>query len=136
MNELELLDQQRWLMNNGLFSDEAKNNIYVYGSLVNSNVSAVEVAIDVEKKVIAYKLYVSSKYLVALNKFNGIRFNAGFFALIRKYFLLKRYSNFDLLKVLKSFINDYCGPSWNVTMILIDEKEYQDEHSNEDDTPK
>lgn len=128
MNQIfEHIDQQRWLLNNGLITDEAKNNIYVYGTLVHQDVKAVEVSIDIENRKINYSLYFSRSFINIYEKFLNLRNQTSLFSLLRLRFLLKRYGNLNIGGILKSFIMDYCGPKWSVSFELKDIKEYKDE---------
>ena len=60
---LEYVDQQRWLMNNGLISDSVKNQLFFCGSVVHRDVQAVELQISPETKVVDYKIYVNKSLL-------------------------------------------------------------------------
>jgi hypothetical protein len=124
---LEHIDQQRWLLNNGLVTDEAKNNIYVYGTLVHNDIQAVDVAINVEKKSIHYSLYVKKGFIKSYNKFLLLKDSTSLFQLLKLKFLLKRCGNLNIGGILKSFITDYCGPTWSVSFELKDIKDYKDE---------
>ena len=124
--QLERLDNQRWLLNNGLITDEAKNNIYVYGTLVNKEVRAVEVDIDVESKKVNYKIYFDSSFLKAYKKFEELKNTDSLWGLIRLKLILRKYGNLSIEAILKSFVRDYCGPNWVVSHELRDIKEYVD----------
>jgi hypothetical protein len=126
-NIAEHIDQQRWLMNNGLITDEAKNNIYVYGTLVHNDVQAVDVAIDIDKKSIHYALYAKKGFIKSYNKFLLLKDSTSLFQLLKLKFLLKRCGNLNIGGILKSFITDYCGPTWSVSFELKDIKDYKDE---------
>jgi hypothetical protein len=123
----EHIDQQRWLLNNGLITDEAKNNIYVYGTLVHSDIQAVDVAIDVEKKAIYYVLFAPKSFIKRYKKFLHLKDATSLFSLLKLKFLLKRRGNLNIGGILRSFITDYCGPTWSVSFELKDIKEYKDE---------
>jgi hypothetical protein len=123
----EHIDQQRWLMNNGLITDEAKNNIYVYGTLVHNDIQAVEVAIDVNNKAINYTLYAPSFLIKAYKKYLTLKNSTTLFSLLKLKFLLKRRGNLNIGGVLRSFITDYCGPTWSVSFEFKDIKDYKDE---------
>ena len=123
---MERVDQQRWLLNNGLVTDEAKNNVYIYGTLVNKEVKAVEVSLDVENKKIHYTLYFSNSFLKDYNKFNELVGTESIFGLFRLRRILKKHGNLNIGGILKSFVSDYCGPNWTVTYELKDVKEYID----------
>lgn len=122
----EHIDQQRWLMNNGLLTDEAQNNLYVYGTLVHNSVQAVEVAIDVSKRTIHYSLYAPMSTIKAFTKYSILKDSTSIFSLLRLRFLLKKYGNLNIGGILKSFIVDYCGPNWSVSFELKDIKDYKD----------
>lgn len=122
----EMLDQQRWLMNNGLFTDAAQNNLYVYGFLVNKDIVGVEVDIKPETKGVHYILYVKPRLISTLAKYETLKSKTSLWSLLRLRFLLKRHGNLNLKTNLSSFVKDYCGPGWNVTMDIRKESEYHD----------
>ena len=49
----ELLDQERWLLNHGLLTDSAKNQLFFCGSIVHKDVQAVELELAPDKKMVA-----------------------------------------------------------------------------------
>ena len=59
----EMLDHSRWQLNNGLVDDMTKNNLFVYGSIVNKEVKGVEVQVDVKEKIVKYDLYLRAREL-------------------------------------------------------------------------
>src|SRR5690348_10481022 len=57
------IDHQRWLMENGFINDLHKDNLYMYGAICHLEIEAVEVRVDVTKKVVEYDLYMSNALL-------------------------------------------------------------------------
>lgn len=127
MNIEEMLDSDRWLMNNGLFSDSAKNNLYVYGFLVNKGVVGVEVSIDASTKTVSYLLYLQEKVVDAISKSHTLKERGSLWSLFLLRRLLKKHGNLNLKPLLEGFVKDYCGPQWNVTMEIRKESEFKDE---------
>jgi hypothetical protein len=70
LNDLrENLDQQRWLMNNGLFSDSSKNSLYLYGALAHKLVTEVELSVDPQNRVVSYILYAKRRLLKVISAY-------------------------------------------------------------------
>ena len=122
----ELIDHERWLLNNGLVNDLAKNNLYMYGSIVHKDVQAVELAIDVTKKVVAYNIYVHSSLLSKISKYESLKNADDIISLWRLKRLLKKEGNLNLKHLLNSFVKDFCGRQWSATLNLVDYKNYRE----------
>ena len=119
----ETIDNERWLMNNGLISDSAKNNIYVYAYLVNKGITAAEVDIDVESKTISYNLYVKDSLLKAFDNYSN-RTNS-WFSLIKSAYYVRKHGNLNFKLLLSKFVKDYMGPSWKVSLSVKKSNEYR-----------
>jgi len=119
----ETIDNERWLMNNGLISDSAKNNIYVYAYLVNKGIVAAEVDIDVESKTIKYNLYVKSNLFKAYN--NYYNRTDSWFSLIKSAYYVRKHGNLNFKSLLNKFVKDYMGPSWKATLSVKESNLYK-----------
>ena len=126
------LNLQRWLIDHNLFTDEMKNNLYVYGSLVNLRVEAVHVVIDSENSTIHYKLYAPKSLLKDVDNFNKWRHSDRLFDLWRLQRLLKRERQLDFQAILNNFVRDLCGKRWKVTVKLEDVALYVDGPTDDD----
>lgn len=124
---LDQLDHQRWLMNNGMFTESAKNNLYMYGSLVHTEVQAVALAIDPIKRELNYVIYFTSSTLSIKNKLDKLRFESSLIARWRFRNLLKKHGSMDFRSILQNFVNDYCGPNWKVNLKLDNINNYKEE---------
>lgn len=120
----EYIDQHRWLMNNGLVNDGIKNQLFMYGSIVHKEVKAVEVDINVEKRLIHYQLFFDKKMLENLARFKELSTSTGLIGMWRFKRMLKKQGNLHLDRGLKQFIKDYCGPKWNVEIEYLDVAKY------------
>jgi hypothetical protein len=119
----ETIDNERWLMNNGLISDSAKNNIYVYAYLVNKGITAAEVDINPESKTIYYNLYVKDNLLKAYNYYSNR--DDSWFSLIKSAYYVRKYGNLNFKMLLTKFVKDYMGPSWKVNLSVKKSSEYK-----------
>ena len=122
----EYVDQNRWLLNNGLFTDATKDNLHLYGAIVNKNITAVEVVVDTNTKHIKYTLYVPQKLIMAYNRYMDLRGSGSVFNMWRIRRLLKRYGNLEIARMLNGFVKTYCGPTWGVDVSLKESSEYED----------
>lgn len=120
----ELMDQQRWLLNNGLVSDNVKNQLFFYGSIVHKNVQAVELDINPEKKLVAYKIYVDKSLLKDIALYGKLSKSTSLFGMWRFKRLLKREGALDFQLLLSKFVRDFCGPTWNVSAEVVDFNTY------------
>lgn len=122
----EYIDQQRWLLNNGLVPDSVKNQLFFYGSVVHKDVQAVEVAIHSEEKVVEYKIYFNKAMLNKISKYKELSTATSLFGMWRfKRFLLKEGS-LDFRNILSQFVTDFCGPKWTTKMDICDFDVYVD----------
>ena len=123
------IDNQRWLMNQGLFSQPAKNQLFVYGSIIHDDVRAVELDIDVENKEFKYKVYVPRTLLKKIQKYEKLSKSTGFWGLRSFKRFLEKEGDLNLKAILQGFILDYCGPSWSIDLEILDFKTYSEEPS-------
>lgn len=123
----QLVDQQRWLMNNGLFTDNIKDTLFLYGSIANKHITAVELVVNTDEKVITYTLYAPSTLHLAYNKYNTLKTDKSLLSIWRVKRLLTKYGNLEIHSILDSFVKTYCGPNWKTNMLLKKSSEYEDE---------
>ena len=118
----DFVDHQRWLIDNGLFTDLAKDNLYLYGSLVHKDICALHVVIDTEKKVIHYKLYATSSLISKVNRFDRLTKSDSLIDMWLLKRMLKKEGNLRFQPILNKFVSDFCGPKWRaeVTLAHID----------------
>ncbi len=122
MNTLERIDNERWLLNNGLISDSAKNNIYMYAYLVHKDVAAAEVGIDIDSKTINYTLYLKKNTFEAFEYYQT-RSNS-WFSLLKSAYLVKKHGNLNFSPILSTFVKGYAGPGWQAVLVVKSEKDY------------
>ena len=132
---LEQLDQHRWLLNNGLVTDGVKNQLFVFGSVVHKQIQAVEMDIDVEKKLVIYRLYADKELLKKIDLFKQLSKSDGIIGLWRFKRLLKKEGTLEFKKVIDRFVGDYCGPKWSTEVSVIDFADYLDEFGDKGETP-
>jgi len=122
----EYVDQRRWLLNNGLVTDDVKNQLFFCGSIVHKDVQAVELRIDAEQKHVYYTIYVQKDLLKKIDKYNTLSKSDKLFDLWRFKRLLKKEGSLDFNKVLNGFVRDFCGPKWKVSVEILDFNSYVD----------
>lgn len=130
----KIMDSDRWLLNNGLVSDNVKNQLFFCGSIVHKDVQAVEVKIRPETKLVDYIIYVTPDLIKKIAKYNKLSASKSVFGMWRFKRLLKKEGCLDFQKVLNSFVTDYCGPKWTAKASIISFDSYVDslEAENED----
>jgi hypothetical protein len=129
-----MLDQQRWLMNNGLINDIHKDQFYMYGAIVHKDIAAVELEIDVEKKNINYSLYADSAFLRKLDKFEELSKSTSLLGMWRFKRMLEKEGNLHLSAIIGRFIKDYCGPKWDSKVKMLNIKEYEDGYGEQENS--
>ena len=128
----EYLDQQRWLINNGLMSDSLKNQLFFCGSIVHKDVQAVEVSFEPEHKAVEYKIYVPTQLLKKISKYNKLSTGKSVFDLWRFKRFLKKEGNLNFTAILNRFIKDYCGTKWTVKVEILDFSTYNGDSGSGD----
>jgi hypothetical protein len=122
----EFIDQQRWLMNNGLISDSVKNQLFFCGSIVHKDVQAVELEVRPESRLVEYKIYVNKDLISKIEKYKKLSTSTSLFGLWRFKRLLKQEGSLEFQAVLNKFVIDFCGGSWKATVEVLDFANYID----------
>jgi hypothetical protein len=121
------VDQQRWLINNGLFNDMHKDNLYLFGALVHKDVLALELSIDIATKTVKYQLHCSDRLFKALAKYNKLKSSDKLLDLWKLKRLLKKEGNLNFSILIDGMVKNFCGPSWAVIVEVKDLKDYEEE---------
>jgi hypothetical protein len=116
----ELLDQERWLLNHGLLTDSAKNQLFFCGSIVHKDVQAVELELAPDKKMVAYKVYLPKTLINKVNKYNALSTKKDLISLWRFKRIIKKEGNLNFHGILSKFVKDFCGAKWTVTVEILD----------------
>ena len=122
----EFVDQQRWLLNNGLVHESAKNQLFFFGSIVHPKVQAVEMNLQPDAKTIDYILYFEKDTLKKIAKFKELSTATSLFRMWRFKRLLQKEGDLNLQGILASFVKGFCGPGWTTKITLIDFDVYMD----------
>lgn len=122
----EFLDQERWLLNNGLLTDSVKNQLFFCGSIVHSEVQAVELDIHPEKKQVEYTIYVNKDLLRKIELYKKLSTATSLFGMWRFRRFLKKNGAMDFQAILNKFVSDYCGPKWTAKATVTDFDVYVD----------
>jgi hypothetical protein len=122
----EFLDQQRWLLNNGLVPESMKNQLFFFGSVVHPDVQAVEVKIIPEEKCVDYTVYFTKKTLKMMEKYKQLSTSTSLFGMWRFKNFLKKEGSLNFQSMLESFVKDFCGPAWSTRLTIVDFDVYVD----------
>ena len=126
INLEEYVDQRRWLLNNGLVTDDVKNQLFFCGSIVHKEVQAVELDIDVDRKIVNYTIYVNGDLLSLIDKYNVLSKSDSLLGMWRFKRMLKKHGSLDFSAILNSFVRDFCGPKWSAIAKTVDFDSYID----------
>lgn len=120
----EYVDQRRWLLNNGLITDDVKNQLFFCGSIVHKDVQAVEVEIVPETKLVQYKIYVDQDLIKKIGEYQVLSKSTTLFGMWRFKRFLKREGALDFQQILTKFVKDFCGTKWSVSVEIVDFNSY------------
>jgi hypothetical protein len=126
------LDQQRWLINNGLISESLKNQLFFCGSIVHKDVQAIEMALIPEEKRIDYVIFLPEKTINLISRYEKLSKATDLIGLWRFKRLIKKNGSLNLHAVLSKFVKDFCGPKWETTVMVKDFKTYVVEEESGD----
>lgn len=127
----EYVDQHRWLLNNGLVSDNVKNQLFFYGSIVHKDVKAVDLKIKPENKTIEYTIFVDGSLSKKIDKYKKLSTSKSLFDMWRFKRLLKKEGSLDFQRMLSNFVSDFCGPKWITIVAISDFDTYIDKVGDE-----
>jgi hypothetical protein len=122
----ETIDQQRWLLNNGLITDTVKDQLFFYGSIIHPDVQAVEVKLIIEEKRVDYVVYFTKSTLKKISKYNRLAASTSLFGMWRFKRFLKKEGTLNFQSMLNQFVRDFCGPTWSTKLTIADFDVYID----------
>lgn len=122
----EMLNTQRWLINNGLVPDSVKNQLFFYGSIVHPEVQAVEVKIRPETKTVEYVIYVPKEMMSKIERYKKLSTAQSLFGLWQFKRFLKKEGTMDFHGMINSFVRDFCGRGWIASVDVVDFDKYVD----------
>lgn len=120
----QYLDQHRWLLNNGLVTEDVKNQLFFCGSIVHKEVQAVELDLTPENKLILYKIYVDKDLLKKIASYHELSKSTGLIGMWRFKRLLQKEGSLDFQQILQKCVTDYCGPNWVAKVEILDMESY------------
>lgn len=132
-NSHDIRDLNRWLINNGLVNDMAKDNLYLFGAILHIDIMHVELAIDMNTKCVSYTLYTTPSLKKTWNLFNHLREQDDRLSLWRLRRILKKHGNLDFYIMLSSMVKDFCGSNWNTKLKIKLDKEFNSSTRDEID---
>jgi len=122
----ELMDQERWLLNNGLITDSVKNQLFFYGSLIHKDTRALKVDINLEKKLVEYEIFLDKEVIDKIELYQRLQKRTDLIGMWRFRRMLKKESNLNFNSIINKFVKDYCGPKWSATVKVTDSSLYLD----------
>jgi hypothetical protein len=122
----EFVDQQRWLLNNGLVHESSKNQLFFFGSIVHPAVQAVEMDLNPDAKSVAYTLYFTKDLLDKIAKYKTLSTDTSLIGMWKFKRLLKKEGDLNLQGILSTFVKGFAGPAWTTTITLVDFDVYID----------
>lgn len=120
----EYIDQRRWLLNNGLVTEDVKNQLFFCGSIVHKDVQAVELKLDVENRRVDYTIYVDKPLLKRIERYHALSKSDSLLGMWMFRRMLRKEGSLDFAEILNKFVKDFCGPSWSATVKTVDFAEY------------
>lgn len=129
----EHLDQNRWLINNGMANDQIKNQLFMFGSIVHKEVQALEVSIEPETKMVKYHIFLKAKVIEKTNKYQELSTRKTLVGMWLFKRFLKKEGNLNYTGILNKFVKEYLGPKWAVQVEVADFDKYFDGDKGGDD---
>ena len=128
---MEYIDHCRFMMNHGLVTDNIKNQLFFYGSIVHQDVQAVELKLDMDNKKVYYQVYVTKKLLKKSNKYRKLSYAKSLLGLWRFKRYLAKEGNLNFNHLLNQFVKSFCGPKWSVDVDVVDYRHYKNGFGDE-----
>jgi hypothetical protein len=132
---IEYVDQQRWLLNNGLITDDVKNQLFFCGSIIHKEVRAVECDLLADNKVVQYRIFLDKELINKIEKYHRLSKSTGLFGMWRFKRFLQKEGTLDFQQILSKFVKDFCGPKWSVQVSVVDFDTYVDKLGEESENP-
>lgn len=119
----QILYADRVLLDHGLVSETIQQNLFFYGTIASPLIRDVEIDVDVDKKILYYKLYLSRwdlakyrRYLRKLQKYADPKTLLGKYLKLR---LLRKAPIWNIEKNLKMHLSVY-APNFSVSVEVLD----------------
>jgi hypothetical protein len=133
---LQSIDLDRWLLNNGLISDKAKNELFACGSIVHKEVRAIDLRVMADKKLVEYDIYVPNTVLKKRDKYFKFYGSKRVLDMWRFKRLLLKEGCLDFQQILNAHVKNYCGPSWSTKVSVLSIDKYVDTIETQDEDPR
>lgn len=127
LQSMDQIAHQRWLMDHGLINDLHRDNLYMYGAILHKWIQYLELDIDVENKLIKYRLFVTRKLFNQINKYQQLAKKTTLFGLWRFKRYINKYGNLNFETLIQRFVIDYAGPKWKIQANIFDITQYSEE---------
>jgi len=124
-----IIDHERWMMNNGIFTGVSKDNLFAYGAIIHNDIEEVECDIEFENKTIKYTLYFKNGTYRAIDFLDKHKNANNIFDLLYFWYILKRKGSIDtdrITTMLNKFVKDYCGPKWQAIATIKNIRDYKE----------
>ena len=125
LDSQDVINHQRWLINNGLANSMLNDNLYLFGIYLHPGIQEAIVSIVFEEKTIEYKLYVTKELLKDFHKYKELLTKTGKWNAIKLKRLWKKHSNnkndparIDIDAVIATHVKTLCGHNWNAKVEL------------------
>lgn len=128
----DVMDHQRWLINSGFANEMLNDNLYLFGIYLHPGIRNALVSIDISKKFVAYKIYVTKNLFNDYNKCKRLAKSPGKLDAIRLKRLWRKHTEnkkdparLDIDVIINSHVKELCGSDWSTSISLFTEDKYE-----------
>lgn len=139
----EYMDTRRWIAQSGIMTDDLKNNLFMYGSILHRNISAVDLTISMENNRVDYKIFIPKDVLKKLHKYERLlnEYNANSLGWYNRWRFANMLSEMktneerlDFEVMLNHFVRDLLGGKWSASCEIISDAHFDDNEYNTDNS--
>jgi len=137
MSKLEVrdvMDHQKWLINSGFANEMLNDNLYLFGIYLHPDIREALVSVDVGKKLVTYKIYVTKDLFNDFNKCKTLTKSSGKLNAIRLKRLWRKHmenkkdpARLDIDVIINSHVQELCGSNWSTSVSLLTEDKYKED---------
>lgn len=128
----ETISHQRWLINSGFANEMLNDNLYLFGTYLHPGIQEALVSIDVDKKFVTYRIYVTRDLFNDFNKYKKLLDLSGKWNAIKLKRLWKKHfehkkdpARLDIDLIINSHVKELCGRNWNTSVNILSLSEYE-----------
>jgi len=128
----DIIDHQRWLINNGFANDLLKDNLYLFGIYLHPGIREALVAINFPEKTVEYRIYTTKELYKDFYKYKRLQNSTSKWSMFRlKRLWRKHFENktdparLDIDVIINSHVKELCGHNWSTKVDFFPVNQYK-----------